>query len=78
MGLNRGPSWSGALGVFFHNLDSEMVIHIETGLLKFSYDATLERDKDRKTLGVLLPWGLPKVMENYTYLKMHTHKNIFL
>lgn len=63
MGLNRGPSWSGALGVFFHNLDSEMVIHIETVFLKFSDDAKFEREKDRKRL--VLSWSLPKVIGNY-------------
>jgi len=65
MGLNMGPSWSGALHVFFHNLDREMVIRIETILLKFSDDAKFGREKDRKMLGVLPPWGLPKVMGNY-------------
>lgn len=63
MGLNRGPSWSGALGVFFHNLDGEMVIHIETVFLKFSDDAKFEREKDRKRL--VLSWSLPKVIGNY-------------
>lgn len=52
MGLNRGPSWPGAMGVFSHNLDSEMVIHIDTVLLKFSDDAKFEREKDRKTLAL--------------------------
>lgn len=48
MGLNRGPSWPSAMVVFSHNLDSEMVIHIDTVLLKFSDDAKFERERERQ------------------------------